>query len=207
MAIGNTDTKKNYYVKVLGLKKGSTETVAFQFQTKNPNPTGEEDKYLVQTATEFDGTLVGCKHKTYEHEGETIDQVELTFEDGEERYILRMGVSGFSTQILNSLASQEEFGSVRIALSRRNGYPSAWIENKGEKCDWAYDYKEVIAPLVKVTKVGKKDVVDSSERDEWLINTVIPKINEATATPEANVTTTGEEQTVESTEETTDLPF
>ena len=208
MAIGNNDTKKNYYVKVLGLKKGSTDPVQFQFQTKNDAPTGEDDKYLVQTSTEFNGKLVECKHKTYTHEDETIDQVELKFEDGEERYILRMGVSGFSTQILNSLASQEQLGDVRIALSRYNGYASAWIENNGEKCNWKYDYKETIAPMITKAKVGKKEVIDSSERDKWVINNLIPEVDSVTYTPTNETTTTSEPQTVEAVnEEESDLPF
>lgn len=202
MAIGTNQAKKTYYAKVKGLAQGATEPLEFQFKTNNPDATGEEDKTIVLTATDFSGKFKSCKYRKTEHNGNEYESITLTFEDGEERYQLDLGLSNFTMKLLSSLYSAETLDVVKLNLYRKGGYNNVWVENNGEALKWAHSAEEMSAKT-KYEKVGKKEVADTTERDEFIINDLVPAVNDK-ATEE---TSAPAKETIEATTEDTDLPF
>lgn len=217
MAIGNqlNDGYKNFYVKLVGTKRGSKECY-FEFKTK------AEGTYVVeQKSNEYSGTCEKIELKTFQYEGKEGKSLEISLRDDTEkhRYILSLGINNVSRGLLSSLDSLDEISQLRFVTfigKNKKDEPQliflAYANGSSEKLMWSHNIADLFKKLVKSVKVNGETINDYGELNEFFLGSVLPsvksKINslgqgESTeGIPEEEVNGVDEEY-----EEDLDLPF
>lgn len=185
-----TQVQRSYiYAKIVGTKKGETCPVEFVFTRK------QGDEYVeIDRQQDFSGHLVSVAMKTFTFQDEEKETVELKLDDGTDVYILNVNFSNIGRSIINSIASIEDFGKELLISCYRNkaGYASASCRYGLGSLDWKYPLSDI--PKIKTVTVGKKEVVDSTELDDFFrneVNAISKRLGEymATALPVAPVGT------------------
>lgn len=170
--LGNTNQSNNKLL-ILKIRTQDAEkkkiSPVFAVSQKN------EDGKWAQTTEVKDvaGTLTKIETEKKEWEGQEYDVIKIFLQDDSvgETYLLDLRQNLLSRSIFNSLLSLSEFDGVSIGLyeTKKDGetYAAVSVKRNGERVSWKYKLDEL--PKVKKVKVGKKEVVDSSEVDEFYI--------------------------------------
>jgi hypothetical protein len=222
MARGNqqTDNYTNFYVKLVGLKKGSKECF-FEFKKK------EGDKYVVvENNSSFDGNVEKISYKEIEVEGKKKPILEVILRDdySQERYYLNLGMSNISRQLISCLTTADKIESLSFWTKMGdNGFPVFVTKANGnqDKLQWGLDMKALSEKYVTEHKIAGDIIRDYSELDKYLLGTILPTVIEkVVGLPKASIMTAkdpieqvtkediykaSEESTSE--EEDDDLPF
>lgn len=223
MARGNqqTDNYTNFYVKLVGLKKGSKECF-FEFKKK------EGDKYvIVENNASFDGNVEKISYKEIEVEGKKKPILEIVLRDdySQERYLLNLGMTNIARQLISCLTTADKIESLSFWTKMGdNGFPVFVTKANGnqDKLQWGLDMKALSEKYVTEHKIAGDIIRDYSELDKYLLGTVLPTVIEkVVGLPKASIMTAkdpieqvtkadiykvSEESTSED-EEDTDLPF
>jgi hypothetical protein len=222
MARGNqqTDNYTNFYVKLVGLKKGSKECF-FEFKKK------EGDKYVVvENNSSFDGNVEKISYKEIEVEGKKKPILEVILRDdySQERYYLNLGMTNIARQLISCLTTADKIESLSFWTKMGdNGFPVFVTKANGnqDKLQWGLDMKALSEKYVTEHKIAGDIIRDYSELDKYLLGTVLPTVIEkVVGLPKASIMTAkdpieqvtkediykaSEESTSE--EEDDDLPF
>ena len=190
MARGNQqDNYTNFYVKLVGLKKGSKECF-FEFKQK------KGDKYeVVDKQQTFEGLLETIKVKEIEHEGKKKPVLEIILRDdiAAERYFLNMGMSNISRQLISCLHSAESLNHLSFWTKMGdNGFPILVTKanNSSDKLQWGLDMKELSAKYVTEHKVGDDIIRVYKELDNYLLTQILPGvISKIVQQPKASIMT------------------
>jgi hypothetical protein len=222
MARGNqqTDNYTNFYVKLVGLKKGSKECF-FEFKKK------EGDKYVIaENNSSFDGNVEKISYKEIEVEGKKKPILEVILRDdySQERYYLNLGMTNIARQLISCLTTADKIESLSFWTKMGdNGFPVFVTKANGnqDKLQWGLDMKALSEKYVTEHKIAGDIIRDYSELDKYLLGTVLPTVIEkVVGLPKASIMTAkdpieqvtkediykaSEESTSE--EEDDDLPF
>jgi hypothetical protein len=192
MAIITRDRKKYYYANVN--KEGRMRLRSRQ----------EDGTYSEKLVDGVAGVIVDIKKTEGDYEGTPIPRMEVSIMDGEEKYIL--SVSRYSTYgrgLINKLLNVNMNRVVEIGsfASQFNGkqyiHPSV---KQGDKNVLKAIANEQM-PEVKTVQVGKKEVIDSSERDDFFDSKLDQLIQDLAEKPAPTVMDVVEEL------EESDIPF
>jgi len=134
-----------------------------------------------------DGVLIDVQPFEGEYEGNKTFRVRFILDDGENEIWLESGrYTGFTRDVVNCLSTLDVITSVRLTpyLSEDENTKKKYIRGAVRVgADFSVKlekrFKGGEMPKIQVVKVGKKDVFDSSELDEWtdtLIEIVKKKI-------------------------------
>lgn len=112
----------------------------------------------------IEGSLTGIKKQPRAFKGETVTYWYFDLEgDGGETYSLGLHYnSGVAKAILNSLASADTLGRIKIETYLKNDFTKTLVYNNGEKLNWKYTE----LPPVETVELGGKTVKDDSKRME-----------------------------------------
>ncbi len=193
MAVVTRDRKKYYYANVN--KEGRMRLRSRQ----------EDGNYVEQLVDGISGTIVDIKKTEGDYEGTPIPRLEVTMMDGGEKYIL--SVSRYSTYgrgLINKLrnVNMSRFVEIGAFASQFNGkqYIHPSVQQGGKNVLRSITNEEM--PQVKTVMVGKKEVMDSSERDDFFdakLDILIQDLAEKPAPTAMDA--------VEELEEVCDVPF
>jgi len=134
------------------------------------NSRGEDDKFHVhEDRPQFvTGNLTKLKLGSFQWEEQDVNTVELYLEDGDEIYNVDLRYNLMSRNIFNSLLSLDSFSEIKLSLyTNKKGYPAVGVEQGGTRADWKYKLEDL--PAVKKVLVGKKEMPDSTELDEFYL--------------------------------------
>lgn len=126
----------------------------------------------------IEGSLTGITKQPREFKGETVLYWYFDLEgEGGETYSLGLHYnSGVAKSILNSLASADTLGRIKIETYQKDEYTKASVYNNGEKLSWKYTE----LPPVETVTVGGKAVKDDSKRMELfeeIASELVNKVN------------------------------
>ena len=210
MGYGTSQSKDYTYFKIEGLKKGSQE---LYFKGKKKNADGKYED-IAEKPVWLDGHIVDIKTESYEYEGEIIEQIKITFNDGEDAIVLQGGYSGVMVSLVNCLLGAETLGKLYMKLYvSKSGFPTMMVchnGESGEKLSWAITPDEIKAKLIITKLPGGKEDINKSDLITFLkekidneltgkFETFIPEVKEGT--PPA------EEAKKEEEEDGDELPF
>lgn len=131
------------------------------------------DKWEVtKEVKDVSGNLTGVTIEKKIWEEQEYDVIKLALEDTEtqETYVLDLRQNLLSRSIFNSFLNLKTFDNVEVGLYTKKGegaYPAVSVKQNGERVSWAYELDKL--PKIEKVKVGKKEIVDSSELDEFYI--------------------------------------
>jgi len=122
-----------------------------------------------------DGLLVDVQPFEGEFEGNKTFRIRFILDDGDNEIWLESGrYTGFTRDVLNCLSTLDDITSVRLTpyLSEDESTKKKYIRGAvraGHDFSVKLEkrFKGPDIPKIQVVKVGKKDVIDSSELDEW----------------------------------------
>jgi len=176
-------TKSNnkfFYVKIKGLKKDE-KTPYFEFQQKK-----EEVYEVVDKKESFTGCVDGpIKIKHFQYEGKDCIEYKVSITDAEEgeTYILSLGSSGITRNILNSIMSLETLIepiniSVYVNKSKKDGkeYKQVSVRNAitEEFIPWKFPILELNGMMDPIKdKKGVTVKNDTSRLDEFMESQVV----------------------------------
>jgi len=181
MAIGNqmNDGYKNFYVKLVGAKKGSKE-VFFEFKTKT------DGAYTVeQKASEYSGVCEKIELKPFTYEGREMKAIEIALRDDTEkhRYILSLGVNNISRGLLSSLDSLDEVSMLKfVAFLGKNKKDEpqliflAYANGESKPTRWSHDMVGLFKEKVKQVVVNGDNVNDFTQLNDLFLNEVLPSV-------------------------------
>lgn len=143
----------------LGIKHKKTYLSIKDGKITLKRPDGEKALY-----DSIEGSLVGISKQRREFNGEPVIYwyIDLRDESGELYSLSLPYSSGVAKAILNSLASVESFGNIKIETYLKGEFTKTQVYNNGEKLSWKY--REL--PPVETIKLGEKTVKDDSKRME-----------------------------------------
>lgn len=124
------------------------------------------------------GDLVKIETEKREWEGNEYDTIKVYLEDKEvqETYLLDLRQNLLSRNIFNTLLGLKDYSNVSISLyENKKGdktYPAVSVKQAGARTEWKFKLEDL--PKIKKVKVGKKEVTDSTELDQFFIE----KLNE-----------------------------
>lgn len=141
----------------LGVKQNKTYLNVKEGRIVYKSPKGEEMAYDY-----LEGKLVGITKKERDFKGEPVVYWYFDIEGEEgELYSLSMPYSsGVAKAILNSLASVEELGKIRIETYQSGEFTKSIIYNNGDRLNWKYS----ALPPIEEVKVGERMVKDDTKR-------------------------------------------
>lgn len=141
----------------LGVKQSKTYLNIKEGKIVHKQSSGEEAMYDF-----IEGTLIGISKKDREFKGETVVYwyIDLKTESGEIYSLALTYSSGVAKGILNSLASTETLGMIRIETYLSGDFTKVVVYNNSEKLAWRYPE----LPPIEEVKVGGKTVKDDSNR-------------------------------------------
>jgi hypothetical protein len=115
-----------------------------------------------------EGILINVECRERDFTGETVLYWYFDIQESRgEIYSLALSYnSGIAKSILNSLASVDKFGVIRIEAYSKDGFNKVMVYNNGQRLDWRY--REL--PPVEEVIVGDKTVKDESKRMELFNN-------------------------------------
>lgn len=122
------------------------------------------------------GNLAQISIREMEFKGEKIPYWYFTLQDpnGGEVYILSVYYSsGVAKSIINSLASEENLGLIRIEVYQSGDFTKAKVYNNEKKLSWKYTE----LPPVEEVRIGDKLIKDDSKRMDF-IKEMAREINE-----------------------------
>lgn len=166
----------------LGTQKNSNKAYFLKIVTKDENKKQISPVFSVtekvgdkweqtRTATEVTGNLVAVLLEKKEWEDNEYDVIKLSLQDAEtdELFVLDLRFNLLSRSIINSFLGMKEYTNVSVSLYQKkdSNYPAVSVKQNGERASWAFSIEEL--PKVEKVKVGKKEVVDSTELDEFLL--------------------------------------
>lgn len=140
------------------------------------------DTYEVsQVFNKFEGQLMKIEETSYKWNEKVIDQIEMTFKDGDENWILSFNKdNGITRSIINAMAGADIINMVSFSLYMKNDYPTVYMEIDGKKSGWKYQANEFpkAEPIIhKGKEVGKDNEAQLKFFDNLLRKDVMPKIN------------------------------
>lgn len=131
------------------------------------------DKWEVtKEVKDVSGNLTGVTIEKKTWEDQEYDVIKLALEDTEtqETYVLDLRQNLLSRSIFNSFLNLKTFDNIEVGLYTKKGegaYPAVSVKQNGERVSWAFELDKL--PKIEKVKVGKKEVVDSTELDEFYL--------------------------------------
>lgn len=141
----------------LGIKQSKTYLNVKEGRIVYKNTKGEEIAYDY-----LEGKLVGIAKRERDFKGEPVMYWYFDIQ-GEEGDIYSLSMpysSGVAKAILNSLASVDELGKVRIETYQSGEFTKSIVYNNGDRLSWKYS----TLPPIEEVKVGERMVKDDSKR-------------------------------------------
>lgn len=140
------------------------------------------DSYEVsQVFNKFEGQLMKIEETSYKWNEKIIDQIEMSFRDGEENWILSFNKdNGITRSIINAMAAADMINMTSFSLYMKNDYPTVYMEIDGKKSGWKYQANEIPKAesiMHKGKQVGKDNEAQLAFFDKILRTEVMPKIN------------------------------
>jgi hypothetical protein len=147
----------------------------------------------IQSFNFIDGYLIGAEMKEEEYEGNKIWRAYFSFAANQSNYnevdVLQCGLhTMFTHDILNCLASLDDIGYIKITpfMSELEDKSKKFIRGavrtgNGEEGKVKKKYSHAIIPKTEKVVVGKKEVIDSSARDEFFENLFVELQNKIKA--------------------------
>jgi len=157
----------------LGVKQRKTYLNIKDGKIALKQPNGELALY-----DSIEGSLVGLRKQPRAFKGETVIYwyIDLQDEDGETYSLSLHYNSGVAKAILNSLASADTLGRIKIETYLKNEFTKTLVYNNGEKLSWKY----AELPPLEILEVGGKIIKDDSKRMrffEGIAEEIINKVN------------------------------
>jgi hypothetical protein len=157
----------------LGVKQKKTYLNIKDGKIALKKPNGETALY-----DSIEGSLVGITKLPREFKGEPVTYWYFDIaEPGGETYSLGLHYnSGVAKAILNSLASAETLGRIKIETYLKNEFTKTSVYNNGERLSWKY----AELPPLEILEVGGKIIKDDSKRMrffEGIAEEIINKVN------------------------------
>ncbi|MEJ7644266.1 MAG: hypothetical protein WKF87_06705 [Chryseolinea sp.] len=152
MALGSsTIRKKIYYLNPKSTRIVSGNKVTDpHFTVKMTDEQGKIKELKDETAVS--GHLLSIGHGEYEYpkdSGKKVKTIHLYLHDENALYKIEGSVNtNMMRGLMNTVAGTKKFGVMEISLYEKDGFPNLFVRNDGEKCQWRYDYKTEIAPLI-----------------------------------------------------------
>lgn len=131
------------------------------------------DKWEVtKEVKDVSGNLTGVTIEKKTWEDQEYDVIKLALEDTEtqETYVLDLRQNLLSRSIFNSFLNLKTFDNIEVGLYTKKGegaYPAVSVKQNGERVSWAFELDKL--PKIEKVKVGKKEVVDSTQLDEFYL--------------------------------------
>lgn len=138
-----------------------------------------------------EGTVKEILRRDATINGEPIKFYDFIIQNGSDTYALSVPInSGPARDIVLRLASIENFSGQTIRFSPwlKDTYTNVALYANGKKLDWGVDPKAL--PPINRVKVGRKEVIDDSERVDFiegLVDTINTRLRQATYVPSAPV--------------------
>lgn len=207
MALGNNNTNNN---KLLILKVVTKDAEKKQVPPHFSVSTKADDgKWTVTNQVkDISGDLVKVETEKKEWEGQEYDVIKVYLADDKlkETYLLDLRQNMLARNIYNSFAGLKSFENIEIGLYEKTKgektFPAVSIKQNGTRVDWKFKLEEL--PKLNKVKVGKKEIVDSAELDEFFIK----ELEELSARVSANKSETPKTVVVEDHNgDSSDIPF
>jgi len=168
----------------------------------------EDGKYLEQLADGISGRIVEIKKTEGDFEGQPIARLEVTINDNDQKYILSVSrYSNYGRGLINKLHNVNMDKKVEIGVFASSFEGKVYVHatlKQGDK-NIPVKFEKGQIPGINMVKVGKKDVMDSTERDEFFdakLDELIQDFQDRPSPTAYDVVNNFEEV-----EETADLPF
>lgn len=161
MSAKNSSKESATYYKIDGGKKDSRPF----FGKKGSKEQGYK---VIEEFDTFEGNLLDIELGSYEFEGKTKDTIKLSFEDGIGKDVVEGSLNtGIMRSILNTFAGSDfnKPYTMKMYLNKE-GYPSIYITQGGERASWKYEASQVPKAEVIVLK-NKTEIKDDTEVIEW----------------------------------------
>lgn len=186
MALGNNNQNSGtLYFLSIREKNKEKEKVAPHFVISARNADSGKFEAKEETVNRVSGDLTKVEVKDAEFEGKPYKKVLLSFVDRKlkETYIVDARINMLTCNLYNNLFNLTSFGDLEVALYRnKKGFSAATLTQKGEKVGWKFEAADI--PKVKKVKVGKKEVIDSDEHDEFFLTELEDLANRVKAAKE-----------------------
>jgi len=146
----------------------------------------EQGYKVIEEFDTFEGNLLDIELGSYEFEGKTKDTIKLSFEDGIGKDIVEGSLNtGIMRSILNTFAGSDFNKPYTLKMYlNKEGYPSVYITQGGERASWKYEASQVPKAEVIVLK-NKTEIKDDTEVIEWfkklVTNELKPRLKELTS--------------------------
>lgn len=153
MSAKNSSKESATYYKIDGGKKDFKPF----FGKKGSKEQGYE---VIEKFDTFEGSLLDIELGSYEFEGKKKDTIKLSFEDGIGKDIVEGSLNtGIMRSILNTFAGSDfnKPYTMKMYLNKE-GYPSIYITQGGERASWKYESSQV--PKAEVIEWFKKLVTN-----------------------------------------------
>lgn len=178
--IGNPNSetgKKYHYVRVVSKdsEKKDLDKPYFSFVSK------VEGKYIeVAQASSFTGTITEVKSGSFDYKGIPTPTITITMADGDEVYVFDQTFSIASRSVFNSLLSLESMEQITIQIyltkpnekygNKRFRQISLRQGENGDLVEWKYSIEDL--PKTKKVRINGKEMIDSEELDNFLIEKI-----------------------------------
>lgn len=168
--LGSNKTNNKVYFLKITTKDKDKKSVAPHFAVSEK----VGDKWEVtKEVKDVSGNLTGVtiEKKTWEEQEYDVIKFALEDTDTQETYVLDLRQNLLARSIFNSFLNLKTFNNIEVGLYTKKGegsYPAVSVKQNGERVSWAYELDQL--PKIEKVKVGKKEVVDSTELDEFFIN-------------------------------------
>jgi hypothetical protein len=145
----------------------------------------EGDNWIsVSEDTFLEGHIIGIKKDSYDYKNKPQYTFELVINGGEENYVLQMNYGYFTRNILNSLATIEDFQATKLRLEiwrNKEGFVTVGVKNsthdpKGERTEW----------LLKQNTLPKSDDPKWLASFDYFINMISQRLEDQTGVPTSN---------------------
>jgi len=179
MSAKNSSHESATYYKIDGGKKDSRPF----FGKKGSKEQGYK---VIEEFDTFEGNLLDIELGSYEFEGKTKDTIKLSFEDGIGKDIVEGSLNtSIMRSILNTFAGSDFNKPYTLKMYlNKEGYPSVYITQGGERASWKYEASQVPKAEVIVLK-NKTEIKDDTEVIEWfkklVTNELKPRLKELTS--------------------------
>lgn len=141
----------------------------------------------------IEGELVSIKFTEKEWEGKLLKGVKIGLKDGNSFYVLDIGESFNSRNLLNKLLNAKEFNDIKISFfGKKDDWKNISVMSNGVKLEYLFS-KEDTATMVDIIKdkngvVVKTDYSDVNDFLKKKVNEIIvPRLKYAEATHEAEL--------------------
>ncbi len=149
--MGDNDYKNRYFIKIRTKDENKKLDPRFTVTVK------EGKQYIDKKPQKWMlGYLFKVEKGSYEWEGKTNKTAKFYFKSGEDTYILEGTYTNILRSIINSLASADFFGPIKITIyESKKGYAAIFMQNDGQKMGWKYSWEEQMITAGEDPSVGK----------------------------------------------------